>query len=287
LRSVCHPSSSSLRCPWELRLALGGGISKPQTHSLLYIESQQQRAAVVPIFSPSGASSWPSRSSSVRRPPSRPPQIRPSRIHRCSAGLLSRRRRGGTALSALPPVVAAVLVLDRARSAAGAARRRPTSSIRGRPSWIRPSRVHRPSIVVAVAALHPRPVAAAVCYYLPPPVVVHLRRPAVKSPPVLYPPSLCATVAASARPCSSPLLCFAAVLQQGTGGRCSALPIAPCRLSRPCPCRPLVRRAAARCRPPSWPPPSPAAAAPPRRLQLEPRRHFVFCPSGQSMLVLF
>src|SRR6185503_7691923 len=126
------------------------------------------------------------------------------------------------ALSALPPVVAAVLVLDRARSAAGAARRRPTSSIRGRPSWIRPSRVHRPSIVVAVAALHPRPVAAAFCYYLPPPVVVHLRRPAVKSPPVLYPPSLCAAVAASARPCSSPLLCFASVLQQGTGGRCSA-----------------------------------------------------------------
>ena len=91
-------------------------------------------------------------------------------------------------------------------------------------------------------------------------------------------------VAASARPCSSPLLCFAVVLQQGTGG--GALLCRLLRAGR----RALVRAVhtcAARCRPPSRPPPSPAAAAPPRRLQLEPRRHLVFYPSGQGMLVLF
>jgi len=39
-----------LRCPWELRLAPGGGILQPQTHSFLVIESQQQQRAAYPIF---------------------------------------------------------------------------------------------------------------------------------------------------------------------------------------------------------------------------------------------
>ena len=100
--------------------------------------------------------------------PARP--LRPRAARAPSAAVLNRRGRPRP---------------HRARSAAGAARCRPTSSIRGRPSWIPPSRVHRPPIVVAVAALHPRPVAAAGCLYPPPPVVIRLRRPAFPLPPRL------------------------------------------------------------------------------------------------------